>query len=82
MKLILEWAPEAARAKGKGKRAGTKNYTEKEFQEMFRLVEKELPLDERGWMRVHQKYAFWATEQSLPVRQWCHLESKFKKVRF
>ena len=47
---------------------------------MLRLVEKELPMGQRGWKRIHQKYTIWATAKGRPVREWNLLESKFKNV--
>lgn len=63
-----------------GRRAGAGNYQEQDLKEMLRLVEKELPLGQRGWKRIHQKYAIWATAKGRPVREWKLLESKFKNV--
>jgi hypothetical protein len=64
-----------------GRRAGAGNYQEQDLKEMLRLVEKELPMGQRGWKRIHQKYAIWATAKGRPVREWNLLESKFKNVR-
>ena len=64
-----------------GRRAGAGNYQEQDLKEMLRLVEKELPLGQRGWKRIHQKYAIWATAKGRPIRGWNLLESKFKNVR-
>ena len=63
-----------------GRRAGAGNYQEQDLKEMLRLVEKELPLGQRGWKRIHQKYAIWATAKGRPIREWNLLESKFKNV--
>jgi hypothetical protein len=63
-----------------GRRAGAGNYQEQDLKEMLRLVEKELPMGQRGWKRIHEKYATWATAKGRPVREWKLLESKFKNV--
>jgi len=63
-----------------GRRTGTGNYQEQDLKEMLHLVEKELPMGQRGWKRIHEKYATWAIAKGQPVREWKLLESKFKTV--
>jgi len=68
-------APPKKRSGHGGRRAGAGNY-----QELLRLVEKELPMGQRGWKQIHEKYAVWAIAKGRPVREWKLLESKFKNV--
>ena len=46
---------------------GAGNYQEQDLKEVLHLVEKELPLGQRGWKWIHQKYVIWATEKGQPV---------------
>ena len=73
-------APPKKRSGHGGRRAGAGNYQEQDLKELLRLVEKELPMGQRGWKRIHEKYAVWATAKGRPVREWKLLESKFKNV--
>jgi hypothetical protein len=63
-----------------GRRAGAGNYQEQDIKALLKYTEKFLPIGQRGWKKVHEKYASWANVNSRPVREWKNLENKFKNV--
>ncbi|KIM38905.1 hypothetical protein M413DRAFT_239152 [Hebeloma cylindrosporum] len=73
-------APRKKQSGHGGRRAGAGNYQEQDLKEMLRLVEKELPMGQRGWKRIHEKYAVWATAKGRPPHEWKLLEGKFKNL--
>jgi len=64
-----------------GRRAGAGNYQEQDLKALLKYTEKVLPMGQQGWKMVHKKYASWANANGWPVREWKHLENKFKNVR-
>jgi len=62
----------------KGRARGASNYRDHELNTLFNIVEKELPISEKGWKLVAKRYAKWAEENDRPVRSYKALENKFK----
>ncbi|KAF8174379.1 hypothetical protein BJ912DRAFT_60760 [Pholiota molesta] len=63
-----------------GRRAGAGNYKDSDLTELLNLTQKELPVGQRGWQRIHKAYAVWAKLNSRPVRDARSLELKFKSL--
>jgi len=72
--------PEPSAKRHGGRRAGAGNYKEAELNEILNLVEKELPLGQSGWKRIHARYATWATKNKTTIRDARAIENKFKSV--
>ena len=51
------------------------------MQELFCLVEEELPIGVHGWKRVSVRFDQWASWNGRPARDVKALELKFKGVR-
>ena len=64
-----------------GRRTGAGNYQEQDIKSLSKYTQKLLPIGQRGWKKVHEKYANWANMNGRPVREWKNLENKFKNVR-
>jgi len=63
-----------------GRRTGAGNYQEQDIKALLKYTQKELPIGQRGWKKVHEKYATWANVNGRPLREWKNLENKFKNV--
>lgn len=63
-----------------GRRTGAGNYQEQDIKMLLKYTQKLLPIGQRGWKKVHEKYANWANVNGRPVREWKNLENKFKNV--
>ncbi|KAF9480325.1 hypothetical protein BDN70DRAFT_931797 [Pholiota conissans] len=61
-----------------GRRAGAGNYGNDELKQLLRLTEKELPVGQNGWKRIHEKYSAWAIKHGHSSRDAKSLEAKFK----
>ena len=63
-----------------GRRTSAGNYQEQDIKSLLKYTQKLLPIGQRGWKKVHEKYANWANLNGRPVREWKNLENKFKNV--
>jgi len=64
----------------RGRHAGAGNYTEGDLSQLLTLVEEELPIGQRGWKKVHEKFAKWAKKNNRPERDCKSIETKYKQV--
>jgi hypothetical protein len=64
----------------RGRRTGAGNYTEGDLAQLLTLVEEELPIGQRGWKKVHEKFAKWAKKNNRPERDVKSVEAKYKQV--
>jgi type IV secretory pathway VirB10-like protein len=72
--------PAAATAGHGGRRAGAGNYKDADLTKLLDLTQKELPVGQRGWQKIHKEYETWAKANSRPIRDARSLELKFKSV--
>lgn len=63
-----------------GRRPGAGNYGNAEIKQLLRLTEKELPVGQNRWKRIHAKYEAWAAKHGQSCRDAKSLETKFKMV--
>ncbi|PPQ95870.1 hypothetical protein CVT26_015609 [Gymnopilus dilepis] len=70
----------AKRANHGGRRPGAGNYSDPDVQKLLDLVEKELPIGQRGWKAVHKRYTKYAEKHKRHVRDCKALENKFKQL--
>ncbi|KAF9484658.1 hypothetical protein BDN70DRAFT_872175 [Pholiota conissans] len=63
-----------------GRRPGAGNYGDMEIKKLLDLIEKELPVGQNGWKRVHAKYCVWAQKRGHSARDVKALEAKFKML--
>lgn len=66
----------------RGRPNGAGNYSSKDITALLDFTESELPLGQRGWSSVHQKFTKWARSNGRPERIAKSLEAKFKQASF
>lgn len=64
----------------RGRPRGAGNYAVGDVKVLLDLVERELPLGQRGWQSIHRSYVHWAHLHQRPVRTMKSLETKYKQV--
>lgn len=73
-------APAAKKGTHGGRRAGAGNYGKAELDKLLQLVERELPVGQTDWKRIHSSYASWASKNGHACRDTKAVEAKFKLV--
>ena len=48
----------------RGHRTGAGNYTEGDLSQLLTLVEEELPIGQRGWKKVYERFVKWAKKNN------------------
>jgi len=59
---------------------GAGNYMAEDVSVLLDLVEKELPLGQRGWQTIHRQFTKWACLNCRPEHALKSLETKYKQV--
>ncbi|KAJ7701086.1 hypothetical protein B0H17DRAFT_1327685 [Mycena rosella] len=70
----------AAPAPKRGRPLGSGNYSRDDVNALFTLIEKELPLGQRGWKEVHRGYKRYCAAKNRPKRSAKSLENKYKQM--
>ncbi|KAF8797408.1 hypothetical protein BYT27DRAFT_7228997 [Phlegmacium glaucopus] len=60
-------SPPKKRSTHGGRCTGAGNYQEQEIQALLKYTQKLLPIGQRGWKKVHEKYASWAHANGRPL---------------
>jgi hypothetical protein len=71
---------EAERAAKRGRRKGSQNWSKNDTGKLLDLVEKHLPLGQKGWKLVIAAFCKWADVSGRPVRDGKAIEGKYKTV--
>ncbi|EDR09762.1 uncharacterized protein LACBIDRAFT_325546 [Laccaria bicolor S238N-H82] len=64
----------------RGRCTGAGNYTEGDLSQLLALIEDELPIGQRGWKKVHERFAKWAKKNNRPERDCKSIETKYKQL--
>ncbi|KAJ7699562.1 hypothetical protein B0H17DRAFT_1048941 [Mycena rosella] len=70
----------AAPAPKRSRPSGSGNYSRDDVNALFTLIEKELPLGQRGWKEVHRRYKHYCAAKKRPKRSEKLLENKYKQM--
>jgi hypothetical protein len=65
----------------RGRPHGAGNYSSDDIKVLLDFVEEEIPLGQRGWKAIHQRFSKWAQRHRRPQRTVKSLDTKFKQVR-
>ncbi|KAJ7122050.1 hypothetical protein C8R43DRAFT_1136322 [Mycena crocata] len=63
-----------------GRPQGSSNFTTANTGKLLDLVEKYLPVGEKGWKKIKAKFAKWARKNGRPERGGQSLENKYKQL--
>ncbi|KAJ7779443.1 hypothetical protein DFH07DRAFT_730180 [Mycena maculata] len=63
----------------RGRPAGSGNYSKEDTGKLFDLIQKELPVGQKGWKEIHRQFNRWAVLSGRPKRSPKSLENKFKQ---
>lgn len=64
----------------RGRPHGAGNYSLDDVKALLDQTEAELPLGQRGWKAIYDRYSKWAQKHGRPQRTQKSLETKFKQV--
>ncbi|KAJ7677171.1 hypothetical protein B0H17DRAFT_1139816 [Mycena rosella] len=71
---------DAEPARKRGRRKGSPNFKPDEVNKLLDLVEKYLPLGQKGWKTVTHRYQKWSRSSNHPERDGKALENKYKSL--
>ncbi|KAJ7123487.1 hypothetical protein C8R44DRAFT_783884 [Mycena epipterygia] len=64
----------------RGRPKGSSNFSKEDTMKLLDLVEKHLPLGQKGWQTVKSRYHKWARKAGRPERDGKSLETKYKQL--
>lgn len=65
----------------RGRPKGSVNFSKEDTTKLLDLVEKHLPLGQKGWGAIKSRDQKWARKEKRPERDGKSLETKYKQVR-